>query len=99
MTDHIHTNVQDPAAPEIERSDGDAMSLIGALIGDFYITARVKPGKRWLYVAHNIRTGRQCFLKGYELIRAARVTASNGGVIVMPRTPWRDEPSAAAANG
>ena len=73
------------------QSDREALSLVGAVIGDFRIDARVRPGKRWRYVARNHRTGETRYLRGYELVRAARMTVRNGGAVVMPNGPWRNE--------
>lgn len=84
-------DMQDAADKARDRDDNAALSLVGAVVGDFYIKDRIKPGKRWRYVARNTRTGRDVFLQGYELVRAVRQTISNGGVVVMPSTPWRDE--------
>lgn len=74
-----------------ERDDNDALTLVGAVVGDYYIKDRIKPGKRWRYVAHNTRTGKDMFLQGYELVRQVRQTVRNGGVVIMPSTPWINE--------
>lgn len=74
-----------------ERDDKEALTLVGAVVGDFYIKDRIKPGKRWRYVAHNTRTGRDVFFRGHELVRQVRQTVRNGGVVIMPNEPWRTE--------
>ena len=89
--EQIDHDTQDAADKARERDDNAALSLVGAVVGDFYVKDRIKPGKRWRYVAHNTKNGRDVFLQGYELVRAVRQTVTNGGVVIMPSAPWRDE--------
>lgn len=72
-----------------ERDDNEALTLVGAIVGDFCVRDRIFTGKRWRYVAQNVNTGRDHYLRGYELVRQVRATIRNGGVVVMPNEPWR----------
>ncbi|HSX68458.1 hypothetical protein [Nocardioides sp.] len=85
------TTINPEAEAIFDRADSEAQSLVGAVVGDFFIKDRVKPGKRWLYVAHNARTGREIRFQGYQLVRLVRETVKDGGWVIMPNSPWRDE--------
>jgi hypothetical protein len=77
------------------RHDDEAKTLVGAVIGDWHVEDRIRPGKRWRYVLRNGRTGRAIYLQGYELVRQVRATVKNGGTVTMPAEPWRSEDGAA----
>jgi hypothetical protein len=85
------------AARSRASDDNEPLTLVGAVIGDLYVSDRVRPGKRSLYVVRDAKTGKDCYLRGYELVRKARETVRNGGVVVMPRVPWQDEGAEASA--
>lgn len=67
-------------------------SLVGAVVGDWYVQARVRPGARWLYKLYNRKADRTVYLQGYRLVRHIKATTRDGGVVIMPNTPWRNEP-------
>lgn len=77
-----------------ERTDDEARSLVGAVVGDFDVLERVKPGKRVRYRCRNRRNGREHYLQGYELVRQVRATVRHGGTVLMPREPWIDKEDA-----
>ena len=79
------TRAQDP------RPSSTHTGLVGALIGTEFVKARVKPGRHVLYVLHDTESGRERLARGYRVVRAARAVSARGGVVIMPRTPWRDE--------
>jgi hypothetical protein len=73
-----------------ERSDEQAGSLVGALLGNLTVTERKRTeAGRWVYLEHDAGTGRVRALRGYELVRVARRCARSGLPVVMPRQPWR----------
>ena len=77
------------------RDESIAHGLVGAEIGTWLITARVRPGQRWAYLATDRRSGQVKAYRGYELVRLAREAALNGLPVAMPGSPWRDEAEAA----
>lgn len=92
MTSQVRQSAQVKAADQALASDENgARSLVGATIGNLQVTDRVKPGARWQYAVLDARDGRTRFVRGYELVRAARNAVANGLPVVMPNEPWRDE--------
>lgn len=75
---------------EKAREQEDHLSLVGAVIGDWYVKARVKPAKRVVYVCWNKRTGKTKGFTGNELVVMIRAARTNGLPVIMPTTPWVD---------
>lgn len=72
-----------------ESANALALTLVGGMVGDWIITDREKPGKRWFYVLAHTLNGDIKRLRGYEVVRLARQATIDGVAVVMPREPWR----------
>lgn len=68
-----------------------AHGLVGAVIGDWFVTERVKSRQRWAYLATHRQSGITKGFQGYELVQLARAARTSGLPVVMSGRPWRDE--------
>lgn len=76
----------------MQEDDGAALSLVGAVVGRWYIKGRRRNQERryWLYELHDTKSGLSKHLAGYKVVRLIREARLNGAPVIMPNTPWRD---------
>lgn len=87
-----NTNVEEVAHERaMQNDDHEANGLVGGFIGPYRVLRREKPGKRWLYVIRDGRTGEEKRLQGYQLVRLIRECVNNGLPVIRLTQPWRNE--------
>lgn len=81
-----------------ETEGAEACSLVGAVIGDWIVLDRVRPGSHWTYRCRHRTTGQVTGHRGHELVRLARAARLGGLPVVMSGAPWRDEDASSQSN-